>query len=300
VLVACVLVLAARATFAQAQAKYLYNLASFGGPLEYAGVRVTVDQETSEVYVIYQDQIRIYSPTGMEVFSFGEDLDLGQVLDLAVDATGDIFILSFRDSRSLVTRCNFRGVPVAPLEITNLPDGLVFGANRMMRAKDLFYFSSPSGVIITGLDGTYKSHVNLSSLLEGEEGRRDDVDAFGFTVDGERNLYFTVPTMFRVFRYAPDGTVTSFGRPGSSPGRFGIVSGITTDGQGNLLITDKLRCVVMVFDPDFNFLTEFGYRGSEPDNLIVPDDIDVDERRNRVYVSQMRLRGVSVFALVLQ
>ena len=81
--------------------------------------------------------------------------------------------------------------------------------------------------------------MNLSSLLEGEEGRRDDVDAFGFTVDGERNLYFTVPTMFRVFRYAPDGTVTSFGRPGSSPGRFGIVSGITTDGQGNLLITEN-------------------------------------------------------------
>ncbi len=105
--------------------------------------------------------------------------------------------------------------------------------------------------------------------------------------------------MFRVFKSAPDGTVTSFGRSGSAPGRFGIVSGITSDSRGNLLITDKLRCVVMAFDKDFNFITEFGYRGLGPDNLIVPDDIAVDAR-GRVYVSQMRLRGVSVFALVLQ
>ncbi len=147
--------------------------------------------------------------------------------------------------------------------------------------------------------GAYRSHVHLRSLLEGEEERQDGVEAFGFTVDGERNMYFTVPTMFRVFKYAPNGTVTSFGRSGSSPGRFGIVSGITTDRRGNLLITDKLRSVVMVFDSEFNLITEFGGRGLGPDSLIVPDDIAVD-RRDHVYVSQMRLRGVSVFALVLQ
>ncbi len=125
-LVAACVTLGAGTAFAQAQATYLYNLASFGGPLEYNGVRVTVDRETGEAYVIYQSLIRIYSPSGMEVFSFGENLDLGQILDLAVDASGDIFLLSYKDSQSIVTRCNFRGVPIEPLEITNLPDGLVF------------------------------------------------------------------------------------------------------------------------------------------------------------------------------
>lgn len=299
VLVACALVLAARATFAQAQATYLYNLASFGGPLEYNGVRVAVDQETSEVYVIYQNLIRIYSPSGMEVFSFGENLDLGQILDLAVDSSGDIFLLSYKDSHHIVTRCNFRGVPIVPLEITDLPNGLTFVPARMMHRGGLLYFASPSNLIVTDLAGRYRSHLELGTLLEGEEAPPDGIDAFGFTVDGEGSLYLTVPTMFRVFKYARDGTITSFGRSGSAPGRFGVVSGITSDSRGNLLITDKLRCVVMVFDKEFNFITEFGYRGLGPGNLIVPDDVAVDPR-NRVYVAQMRNRGVSVFALVLQ
>jgi hypothetical protein len=53
---------------------------------------------------------------------------------------------------------------------------------------------------------------------------------------------------------------------------------------------------VMVFDRDFRLLAEFGYRGARPENLIVPDDLAVDGR-DRVYVSQGRRRGVSVFSL---
>jgi hypothetical protein len=52
----------------------------------------------------------------------------------------------------------------------------------------------------------------------------------------------------------------------------------------------------MIFDKDFNFIREFGYRGGSPQNLIVPNDIAVDGR-DRVYVAQGRRRGVSVFAL---
>ena len=52
--------------------------------------------------------------------------------------------------------------------------------------------------------------------------------------------------------------------------------------------------MILVFDKDFRFLTEFGYRGPRPENLIVPDDIAAD-RRGRIYVSQARRRGVSVF-----
>ena len=52
----------------------------------------------------------------------------------------------------------------------------------------------------------------------------------------------------------------------------------------------------MVFDKDFSFLTEFGNRGLRPENLIIPDDLAID-KRDRLYVTQARRRGVSVFAL---
>ena len=52
-----------------------------------------------------------------------------------------------------------------------------------------------------------------------------------------------------------------------------------------------------MFDRELNFLTEFGYRGSEPQNLVVPDDIAIDERSNMIYVAQAANLGVSVFRI---
>ncbi len=118
----------------------------------------------------------------------------------------------------------------------------------------------------------------------------------GFTADEAGNIFFTIPTLFQVYKFSADGHLTSFGRPGSAAGRFGVIAGVATDAEGNLFVTDKLKCVVMMFDKDFNFVTEFGYRGTRPENLIVPDDIAVDGK-DRLYVSQGRRRGISVFAL---
>jgi hypothetical protein len=68
---------------------------------------------------------------------------------------------------------------------------------------------------------------------------------------------------------------------------------VSTDDQGNLFVLDRLRSVVMVFDPDLTFQLEFGYRGEGPSNLIAPYDLAVGN--GKVFVSQARDRGVKVF-----
>ena len=297
-LIAAALALFGSLLLAQGRATYLYSLASFAGSLRYDSVRIAVDQERDETYVLYQNVIRVYNPSGMEVFSFGDDLALGQILDAVVDGNGDILLLSYKDQRYQVTRCDFRGVPVGAFEIKNLPAGLAFSASRVLRRNGMFYFVSlpTSSVIVTDSSGVFRRHIELDPLLEPEDREKGGGETIGFTVDPEGNVFFTLPTLFRVYRISPDGKLASFGRSGSAPGRFGIVSGITADSHGNLLVADKLKCVVMMFDKDFNFLSEFGYRGTRPENLIQPDDLSVDHR-DRLYVSQGRKRGVSVFAL---
>jgi hypothetical protein len=294
------LVIGAGTAFAQVQATFLHTLAGFAGPLRYDGVRVSVDLEREEIYVIYQNLVHIFNPSGMEVFVFGDGLDLGQILDVAVDRNGDIILLSYKDSRSRLTRCDFRGVPIGPIEVRNLPAGLVFYANRMVHRNGLLYFAAlaASSVIVTDANGEFRSHVEFLPLLEADERKKEGVESTGFTVDQEGSILLTMPVLFMVYKYSPDAKLTSFGRPGSAPGRFGIVAGIASDSRGNLFVADKLKSVIMVFDKDFNFLSEFGYRGSKPGNLIVPDDIAID-RRDRVYVSQARRRGVSVFGIVV-
>lgn len=294
--VASSLVVSVTNAFAQVSAGYLYTLSSFAGRLRYDWVRVHADEERNEIYVIYQDLIRIYNPSGMEIFSFGDDLDLGHVLDALVDRNGDIILLSYKNSRTIITRCNFRGVPVETIEVKNLPPGLEFEANRMISRNGLVYFVSlrAARVIITDTNWEFRQTIDFLSLLEG--GEKTESEMNGFAVDQEGNIFFTMPTMFRVFKFSMDGKLSSFGKPGSAAGRFGVIAGIATDSHGNLLVVDKLKCVVMAFDKDFNFLIEFGYRGARPQNLIVPDDIAIDSR-DRLYITQGRKRGVSVFAL---
>ena len=145
VLAVSALVLGASAAAAQVRGNYLYTLSSFAGRLPYDWARVHVDQQREETYVIYQNLVRVFNASGMEVFSFGDDLDLGLLLDVAVDEKGDIHLLSQKDSRAIVTRCNFRGGPVGTFEIRNLPAGLEFNANRMVYRNGRFYFATTGG-----------------------------------------------------------------------------------------------------------------------------------------------------------
>lgn len=294
VLVACL----AATPLAQIRATFLYSLSNFTGPLHDDFVRVAVDRDRDEIYVIYQNLIRIFNASGMEVFSFGDDLDLGQIVDLAVEAGGDLVLLSYREARPLVTRCTFRGVPQGPIAISGLPASLPFRPNRMIYRNGLLYFLSTTAasLIVTAGGGAFREHLDLAAIVGHDEWRTGGGEIGGFSVDDEGNVYFTVPVLFKVYKLAPDRTVTFFGRSGSAPGRFGVVAGVVTDSRGHLLVADRLKCVVMAFDKDFTFLTEFGYRGTRPENLIVPDQIAIDSR-DRVYVTQGRRRGVSVFAL---
>lgn len=77
---------------------------------------------------------------------------------------------------------------------------------------------------------------------------------------------------------------------------FGVVSGIVSDDHGNTLVADSQRNVVMVFDPEFRFITEFGYYGSKPQNLVRPRDIAMGNS-GKLYVVQLGQRGISVFSV---
>jgi hypothetical protein len=282
-----------------AQGAYLYTLSNFGGKVPYDWAQIQVDRSRNEVYVVYQNLVRIFSASGMEIFSFGDDLDLGQLLDAAVEADGHILLLSFRDGRSHVTRCNFRGVPIAAIEITNLPDGLEFTPNRMVLRNGLMYFAvlSASRVIVTDGSGAFKEHIELLAKADLDEKQQANrLEISGFSVDDEGNIFFTVPVVFKAFKLTADRTLESFGRPGSAPGRFGIVAGIAPDSRGRLVVADKLRSVLMVFAKDFTFITEFGSRGNRPGGLVLPEAVAIDSR-DHVYVTQGARRGVSVYSL---
>jgi len=301
------LVLSPVATKAQpVRGSYLYNLSNFTGTISFSWPRVFIDQERNEVYVVYQNFIRIFNEAGMEVYSFGDDLDLGTIVDLTLDRDGNILLLSYKWSQTTdkvdyeITHCNYRGEPKSTTAVKNLPPQYSkFSPNRMIYREGNLYLASKVTmvVIVTDADGVFKEVYDILPLLELEEKEKQDAMMESFTMDREGNFLFTIPPLFRAYKISLDRKVSYFGRSGSTAGKFNIVAGIASDSKGNILVVDKLKCAVMVYDKNFNFLNQFSSRGWRPGFLIAPEDIAVDNQ-DRVYVTQAGNKGVSVFKMI--
>ena len=238
------------------QGTFLYTLSNFTGPIPYNWARVSIDKDRSEIYVLYQNSLRIFNEYGMEIYRFGDDLDLGHIIDVAIDRMGDIFLLSYKASESTIIHCNYRGEPKSKIELKNLPlEFSRFTPTRMIYQDGHFYLENHGDmrIVVTDREGNFKRGYDLIPLFELEEKDRGNMDIIGFSVDREGNILVTVPVLFKACILSPDGMITWFGRPGSTSGKFNVIAGIVRDSKGNYLVVDKLKCAVMVFDSNFNF-----------------------------------------------
>lgn len=299
VLVAALTLVAVPAESQAVKAGYIYTLSGFTGLIPYNWSRVAVDQERNEIYVLYQNAVRIFNEFGMEVYQFGDDLDLGHMIDVQVDERGDILLLVYRESGAAIVRCDYRGRPQSEIRLKGLPREFSdFGPNRMVYQRGMFYLASSLGLKIVTADreGNFTKGYDLFTLFELEEKDRGSVELGGFGVDPAGNMLLTAPVLFRAYVLSPEGQLSPFGKASSAPGGFNIAGGIARDSKGNLLVVDKLKGSVLVFDRTFAFVTQFSTRGYKRGELIFPDDLVIDSR-DRVYVTQMAKRGVSVFTL---
>ena len=298
------------------QVAFVARLANFDNIVPSLWSRVAVDKERTELIALNprQRDIRIFDQNGMEIFTFGDDVELAGATDLDIGEEGDIY-LTYPRGDYKVLRLDYKGEPLAFVDLSNVPaDFTPFNPQIIQYLDGRLYLADTLSfdVVVTDSEGVFERGYHLKDALAamvdelGNEPGGDAlsdpeqfkaIDMFGFCADRDGNLFFTVPVLFSAFKYTVDGKLKSFGRAGSGPGKFGVVAGITTDNRGNIYITDRLRSVVMIFNSNFEFQMEFGYRGVRPGNLIVPDDITVDDEKGFVYVAQAAKRGVSVYRI---
>jgi DNA-binding beta-propeller fold protein YncE len=301
----CISFLSCHAAGAGVDVQYRFNLADFSGTVKSFQAKVAVSRMTNEVFVFdpRDKDIRIFNDNGIEIFRLGEENEFAWALDFTVDDKSNIYVL-FPDLQDKgIAKYNFRGDPLDRIELQGIPSQFAnLKPGKIVFRRDRLYLIelSTMRIVVIDMQGNYQAgYFPLPDVQEAAEtgpGRKLKevlLDMFGFDVDDHGNMYFTVPVIASVFRYSPDGQLERFGKAGSSPGQFGVVAGIAVDEQGNMYLADKLRCVVMVYDKDFNFINEFGFRGYRPSNLIVPSDVAV--ANGNIFVSQAANRGVSVF-----
>jgi hypothetical protein len=297
----CLAALASPAAAVTVDAAYLYTLSDFTGDIPFSGGTLFVDKSRNEIYVLSNNLVSIFNNTGLQVYRFGENRNLGRIVDLAVDLDGSMLILSYNESGDSyeIIRCNYRGDPKERLMITGLPSAFdAFRPNHLNYEGGQIYLADGNKLLVAIIDtnGTVRRTFDLKKNLELEEKDKENSMIDGFSVDRDGSMLFTMPMLFAAYRVTLDGAVSSFGKPGSIPGNFGVVSSIIVDNRGNYLVSDKLKCVVNVFDKNFKFLMEFGSRGRGQGQLIIPQQLAIDSN-DRVYVIQEGNRGVSVFSM---
>jgi len=285
---------------AEIETSFLYTLSNFGGPITYNWANISVDEARKEIYVLDHKvrDITVFNEQGMEVYHFGDDGSLGSAVDVALDGEGNILVLSNNGGNAAVIKCNFRGEPVAELQLKNFPPAFYpFSADRIIYRQELLYLlnSTSLRVAVTDANGFFQNGYDLNTLFGIEENQRGGMDIDGFSVDSQGNMLFTISVKFAAFVLTPDGNIVKFGRPGGAPGKFNNVAGIVADDQGYYYVADKLKSAIIVFDKDFQFLFEFGYRGIRPENLNSPKKLALDSQ-GRLYVSQLG-KGISVFQI---
>jgi len=280
---------------------HLYELSDFNGAVPYSDVKLFVDRQHDEVYAVVGGNVGVFNSTGMEIYRFQHDPTESEIMDLAVDESGDILTLNLdhqaaRGTRSWwISRCDYRGDLTGRIEISGLPAEIEgFTPNRMIYRGGQFVLASTSGLQVVTVDrsGAFRKLQDLVELLKIENPSSKDM--VGFSIDRSGNMLLTIPTEFRAYVVAPDETVRSFGSAGSAPGRFGIVAGIVGDDNGHYVIADKLRRVLMVFDSSFSLVTEFAGTGSWA--LSRPTALALGNS-GRLYVTQSQERGVAVLGL---
>jgi DNA-binding beta-propeller fold protein YncE len=280
------------------EGSYLYSLSTFTGTIPFEWVPVTIDEQRGEVYVADAGErsVRIFNEAGMEAYRFGDDERLGQMRDLAVLPSGDVLLLSYQDYQGepAVVRCDYRGEPQERVVLAGLPEGWSdFRPDRMLLRGERLYLAAlgQMRIAVSDLRGNVIAHHDLGVMLKLEA---RNAGLGGFTVDAGGRIFFTVPVNFQVHILSPDGSLDSFGQPGSSNGKFGVVAGVAVDAEGRIFVADTLRCTVIVFSREHDFVGEIGNRSWRAGGLIAPRGVAI-AADGKLYVTQMGRKGVGVY-----
>jgi len=293
------------AAAASVEVNFIHPLANFTSIPGFPSVSLSADKAHKEVFVtdLTGGDVRIFNQYGMEEYRFGEEEGLPTPLDTAVTEDGDIYVLAVAGAGTKILRCDFRGEAKGELKIQGAPAEYAhMRAERLVYRQGLFYLCQLSKMKVAVVDrqGSFQRGIDLLDAVRSQfsdlsPAQIEDVDAAGISVDSKGDILFTVSELFAVFVLSPDGEAQVFGRKGSIAGRFGVVKGVVADDRGFIYVADILRSVVLVFNANFKFVTEFGGRGFGPDSLIGPSQVAICD--DVLYVSQLRERGVSAFRI---
>ncbi|QDU77340.1 NHL repeat protein [Bremerella volcania] len=156
---------------------------------------------------------------------------------------------------------------------------------------ELFIVDMTARIQVFDLDGNFRRAWQIPEFYKGRPS--------GLSFDNNGNLLVADTHYNRMLVYTPDGKrldeQTIGGVEGAQPGEFGFVTEAVQDSQGNYYISEYgQHDRVQKFDPDGNFLFQWGGHGSEPGQFIRPQNMVIDEN-DHIWIADACNHRIQVF-----
>lgn len=121
----------------------------------------------------------------------------------------------------------------------------------------------------------------------------------GVAVDKEGNLYVADTLNDRIEVFDADGQfIRTWGKNGDGPGYFARPKGVAIDGDGHVWVADGMQDRVQVFTREGQLLISMGGHGLLPGQYQGLVNVAADNRRNRIYTSEIYPGRVQEFRYV--
>ena len=280
--------------------------ASAGIVIEYAGnlqlnegrhaaprpVSVSIDAGAGEICVsdAAGSALHVMDPHGASLFTTDRLAGLSNPVDGAFIADGDfVFIDSTIDHTRTIRRLDLRGEPVAytpasPIEgwtpdhLTVLADGHLLTLDATLGLLVKHHAGTGAVIWTRALWNDVDIELVVGRPSEAPDGR----------------IYVPVSQEHRVLVLTADGLPDdSFGLVGTTPGRFSFPVDVAFGPENTILVLDRMRHKILVFDEHYEFLTEYGRLGAAPGAFYHP--VSLACASGRAYVAQGFEGRVQVF-----
>lgn len=124
----------------------------------------------------------------------------------------------------------------------------------------------------------------------------------GLTIAPSGNLWVADTHYHRILEYTPEGELltdrTLGGTQGIGPGEFGLVTDIVIDSQQRRYVSEYGSFDrIQVFDPEDQFIMQWGQTGEAPGDFTRPQCMAVDDQ-DRIWVADACNHRVQVFEIV--
>ena len=213
------------------------------------------------------------APSGLETLVFGKE-------ETAPQWIAKPYGLDLYDGKLYV--CDVEKKRVTILDLRNKTFGYLSEAQRMTNPVNICIVAGTKYIAdpMAGKVFVYGTDDALINVL----GESLDMTPIDVEVRGQR-CYVTdmKNNQVVVLDIATGEVLKRMGKAGDAPGQFVLIGDLAVDGQGNVLVTDKLLGRVTVFDDAGDLKLAFGKAGRSIHHFVRPKGIEVD-RQGRIWV----------------